>query len=31
MPWSYHSHSGQFCAHGRGKLEDCLQAAINVR
>lgn len=31
MPWSYHSHSGEFCCHGAGKLEECVQAAIAVR
>jgi histidinol-phosphatase (PHP family) len=28
MPHSHHSHSGQFCAHAQGSLEDVVQAAI---
>ncbi|EMC91196.1 hypothetical protein BAUCODRAFT_127110 [Baudoinia panamericana UAMH 10762] len=28
MPWSHHSHSGQFCGHAHDKLEDCVLAAI---
>ncbi|KAL0082257.1 polymerase/histidinol phosphatase-like protein [Phycomyces blakesleeanus] len=28
MPFSYHSHSGQFCHHGYGKLEDVVKQAI---
>ncbi|KAI8343869.1 Polymerase/histidinol phosphatase-like protein [Chlamydoabsidia padenii] len=29
MPYSYHSHSGQFCHHGYGELEQVVQQAIN--
>lgn len=28
MPYSYHSHSGQFCKHGYGLLEDVVKEAI---
>lgn len=28
MPYSHHSHSGQFCAHARDTLEEVVQAAI---
>jgi histidinol-phosphatase (PHP family) len=28
MPFSYHSHSGQFCAHAKDKLEEVVQQAI---
>ena len=28
MPFSHHSHSGQFCAHAKGSLEEMVQAAI---
>ncbi|KAI7868617.1 Polymerase/histidinol phosphatase-like protein [Spinellus fusiger] len=28
MPYSYHSHSGQFCHHGHGQLERVVQEAI---
>lgn len=28
MPFSHHSHSGQFCAHAKGTLEEMIQAAI---
>lgn len=28
MPFSYHSHSGQFCHHGYGELEQVVQQAI---
>ncbi|KAI5285207.1 histidinolphosphatase [Ascosphaera acerosa] len=28
MPFSHHSHSGQFCGHARDQLEDCVRAAI---
>lgn len=28
MPYSYHSHSGQFCHHGYGELEHVVQQAI---
>jgi len=28
MPFSHHSHSGQFCRHATGTLEDVVQVAI---
>ncbi|CAO3687514.1 unnamed protein product [Rhizopus stolonifer] len=28
MPYSFHSHSGQFCGHGYGLLEDVVKEAI---
>ncbi|KAL9586413.1 MAG: hypothetical protein Q9212_000927 [Teloschistes hypoglaucus] len=28
MPYSHHSHSGQFCAHARDTLEEVIEAAI---
>ncbi|KAL1296968.1 hypothetical protein AAFC00_004568 [Neodothiora populina] len=28
MPFSHHSHSGQFCAHAKNTLEEMIQAAI---
>jgi histidinol-phosphatase (PHP family) len=28
MPHSHHSHSGQFCAHAQGSLEDVIKTAI---
>jgi histidinol-phosphatase (PHP family) len=28
MPFSFHSHSGQFCKHGYGSLEGVIQEAI---
>lgn len=28
MPFSHHSHSGQFCSHAKGTLEEMVQAAI---
>ncbi|KAI7860307.1 Polymerase/histidinol phosphatase-like protein [Circinella umbellata] len=28
MPYSYHSHSGQYCHHGYGQLEDVVKEAI---
>ncbi|OAL03365.1 histidinol-phosphatase [Phaeosphaeriaceae sp. SRC1lsM3a] len=28
MPYSHHSHSGQFCGHAKDTLEDIVQAAI---
>lgn len=31
MPHSHHSHSGQFCKHAVGTLEDVVQAAIAQR
>lgn len=29
MPYSHHSHSGQFCAHASGTLEDVVLEAID--
>lgn len=29
MPWSHHSHSGQFCAHASSTLEEVIQTAIS--
>ena len=29
MPFSFHSHSGQFCAHAKDKLEDVVLEAIS--
>ncbi|KAJ1950386.1 hypothetical protein FBU59_000708 [Linderina macrospora] len=29
MPFTFHSHSGQFCKHGYGQLEETIQAAIS--
>jgi hypothetical protein len=29
MPFSFHSHSGQFCHHAHGRLEDMVRAAID--
>lgn len=29
MPWSHHSHSGQFCGHATSTLEEVVQAAIS--
>ena len=31
MPFSFHSHSGQFCKHASGTLEDVVQAAIRAK
>ena len=31
MPYSFHSHSGQFCSHGEGTLEEIVRAAIEKR
>ncbi|CAG8492610.1 13439_t:CDS:2 [Ambispora gerdemannii] len=31
MPISMHSHSGQFCAHAKGNLEEVVQEAINKK
>ncbi|KAI8096226.1 polymerase/histidinol phosphatase-like protein [Halteromyces radiatus] len=31
MPYSYHSHSGQFCHHGYGELEQVVQQAIEKK
>lgn len=28
MPYSFHSHSGQYCHHGYGMLEDVVKEAI---
>lgn len=28
MPYSHHSHSGQFCGHAKDTLEEVIQAAI---
>lgn len=28
MPYSHHSHSGQFCAHASNSLEEVIEAAI---
>ncbi|KAF1815374.1 histidinol phosphate phosphatase H [Eremomyces bilateralis CBS 781.70] len=29
MPFSHHSHSGQFCAHAKNTLEEVIQQAVN--
>jgi histidinol-phosphatase (PHP family) len=29
MPYSHHSHSGQFCGHAKDSLEEVVQAAIS--
>ncbi|TKA25866.1 hypothetical protein B0A50_05621 [Salinomyces thailandicus] len=31
MPWTHHSHSGQFCGHAANTLEEIVQAAIKKR
>ena len=31
MPFSHHSHSGQFCGHGENTLEEVVQAAIDKK
>ena len=31
MPFSHHSHSGEFCGHAQDKLEDILQVAIGKK
>lgn len=31
MPFSHHSHSGQFCAHAKDTLEDMVLRAIQSR
>jgi histidinol-phosphatase (PHP family) len=31
MPFSHHSHSGQFCAHAHGTLEEMVQQAISLQ
>lgn len=28
MPFSHHSHSGEFCGHATDTLEECIQQAI---
>jgi histidinol-phosphatase (PHP family) len=28
MPFSHHSHSGQFCAHATGQLEEMVEQAV---
>jgi histidinol-phosphatase (PHP family) len=29
MPFSHHSHSGEFCGHATGTLEEMIQSAIS--
>ena len=31
MPFSHHSHSGQFCNHAENKLEEMVQTAISKK
>lgn len=31
MPFSHHSHSGQFCKHAKGTLEEVVQEAIRQK
>ena len=31
MPFSHHSHSGQFCNHASDKLEEVIQKAVGQR
>jgi histidinol-phosphatase (PHP family) len=31
MPFSHHSHSGQFCAHAKGSLEEMVLQAIQCK
>lgn len=31
MPFSHHSHSGQFCKHASGSLEEVVQEAIRQK
>jgi len=31
MPFSHHSHSGQFCGHANNTLEEVVQTAIEKR
>ncbi len=31
MPFSHHSHSGQFCSHGEDTLEGIVQTAIGKK
>lgn len=29
MPFTHHSHSGQFCSHGKNTLEEIIKSAID--
>jgi histidinol-phosphatase (PHP family) len=31
MPYSHHSHSGQFCAHAQNTLEEMVQGALDKK
>ena len=31
MPFSHHSHSGQFCRHAKGSLSQVIESAISKR
>lgn len=31
MPFSHHSHSGQFCSHAKSTLEEVVQAAVEKK
>jgi histidinol-phosphatase (PHP family) len=31
MPFSHHSHSGQFCGHAEDRLEEIVQTAIGKK
>lgn len=31
MPFSFHSHSGEFCKHASGTLEEVVQAAVRLK
>ena len=31
MPFSHHSHSGQFCGHAENTLEEVVQTAVSKR
>lgn len=31
MPFSHHSHSGQFCLHAKNTLEEMVQAAVQKK
>ncbi len=31
MPFSHHSHSGQFCSHGKNTLEEMIKGAIDKK
>ena len=31
MPYSHHSHSGQFCGHAKNTLDEVIQAAIDKK